>query len=175
MATNHVTLTFLDLSTAHLSPLTRKRMSNLDEIGTIYYPKGDYGWFVYVHDPSDFPDLNEELPADLRACLEYARANGMQWLMFDCDASEVDGLRTYQDDVGRDADPELLALARSYARHLSIKHGREIIGSVTSAGKIAVREKKSSGMFATISKKFAQAMVLQALPVIDMQAQAKAA
>lgn len=50
-----------------------------------------YGWWVYVVE--DDPD--NEVPTDLRMCMELARSVNCCWIMFDRDAASVDGLPTF--------------------------------------------------------------------------------
>lgn len=57
------------------------------------YPKGEYGFFVYLN-WNDFRD--EDLPEDLWNCLKLARSYNCDMICFDCDATEVDCLDTYE-------------------------------------------------------------------------------
>jgi hypothetical protein len=59
------------------------------------YPKGDFGYFVYVED-----DLPDDLPDDQRACYAFASEHQYDWIMFDCDASPVDSLACYDTEWG---------------------------------------------------------------------------
>ncbi len=87
----------LDLSTAHLSPVTRELMFN-DAADAIYYGKGDYGWFVHVPEKDhENRGIGEHCPHDLASCLVYAQEQGAQWIMFDCDAGYVTALEVFDD------------------------------------------------------------------------------
>lgn len=77
------------LSTAHITEDTCNRWLN-EEAGPAYR-KGEYGWFIYAH----WTESTSAMPVDLAACLEFARAKGCGWVMFDCDASSVEELPEY--------------------------------------------------------------------------------
>lgn len=79
----------LVLSTAHLTEDTCNRW--LSEEAGPAYPKGEFGWFVYAH----WSETVQPMPAELAACLAYAVAKGCEWVMFDCDASSVEGLQLF--------------------------------------------------------------------------------
>ena len=83
----------LVLSTAHITPDTCN--GYLRGRDAPCYPKGDYGYFVYVED-----DVPDDLPDDLRACYAFASEHQCDWIMFDCDASPVDGLACYDTEWG---------------------------------------------------------------------------
>jgi hypothetical protein len=77
----------LDCSTAHLSPIARAYIDTGDGIAS----PTPYGWFVYA---SEEPD--ESVPSDLAAIMTHARSLGAEYVNFDCDASEIDGLATFE-------------------------------------------------------------------------------
>ena len=77
---------FLDCSTAHLSPAARGYVDAGDGIAS----PTRYGWFVYA---SEEPD--ESVPSDLAAIMKYARSLGAEYVNFDCDASEIGDLPTF--------------------------------------------------------------------------------
>lgn len=86
---------FLDLSTGHLTPATRNL---LDSTGIDAWPvvggRMPYGYFIYAHDE----DCGEDpMPADLWSACVMARSLGCEYLLFDADAEEVEGLATYGD------------------------------------------------------------------------------
>ncbi len=87
----------LVLSTGHVSMETAELMDNNNISRVVLYNKGDYGWFVYIPDEGiDFDELEDgECPADLYRCMKYARDNGCDWLMFDCDTETIDELPVY--------------------------------------------------------------------------------
>lgn len=78
----------LVLSTGHLTPQTCNVY--LPSAPFSAFEKGDVGWFVYATD-----DPPEDLPADLRQCITYARQLGCAWLMFDCHYELIKGLPDY--------------------------------------------------------------------------------
>lgn len=82
---------FLIVSTAHVSEQTAKFLNNTpaDEWPISGGPFSTYGWFMYTHDP----ELNTI--EDLMPVFALARANGCNYVLFDCDASTVDQLPTF--------------------------------------------------------------------------------
>ena len=83
---------FLTLSTAHVTNETRLI---LDETSTKDWPVfgfgGVYGWVIYAHDEN-----LGEIPEDLWRVIEYARANGCDYVMFDADADMIEELPHYE-------------------------------------------------------------------------------
>ena len=77
------------LSTSHLQDYTCNVW--LQAAPFAAFPKGDYGWFVFV--PEDLTEVT--LPEDLRACCERACEHGCAWIMFDRDAPALDTLPVY--------------------------------------------------------------------------------
>ncbi len=89
----------LDTATAAIEPMLVLSTSHLtDATCNVFlpgydgpaWPKGPYGWFVYV------PEDDGELPDDLKACLALARQKGAFWVMFDRDEVDIDELPTYE-------------------------------------------------------------------------------
>ncbi len=76
------------LSTGHLTFDTCNRW--LKQADHAVFEKGDYGWFIYVIERGE-----DDMPADLGACMELARQLRCAWIMFDRDAPEVDQLPSY--------------------------------------------------------------------------------
>ena len=81
---------FLDVSSGHLSPetwawldsaLADARDPGNDNAALLAGGRTRYGWFVYA--PEDAP---EGFPTDLLAVLNTARAQGAEYVLFDCDA-----------------------------------------------------------------------------------------
>ena len=71
-------LNLLSLSTAHLTCATVGILEDdsLEDVSA--YPKGAYGFFVFVP-----PFVYEGAPEDLARIFEYAWAHDVDWLMFD--------------------------------------------------------------------------------------------
>jgi len=92
-------LTLLDLSTAHLTAVTRGLMSN-DAVDAIAYRKDEHGWFVYVPSKADGVEIGEHCPDDLAACIRYAQMHDADWIMFDCDAEVCGDLASFDDASG---------------------------------------------------------------------------
>lgn len=91
----------LVLSTAHLSQETWDRLKATDS--NAWGHSGnliDYGLFMYAHDerPTFTPEL--QCPDDVWAACVKARELGADYLKFDCDAEEVEGLATYEHRLG---------------------------------------------------------------------------
>lgn len=159
----------IDVSTAHLSPDTRQRLETSDIEGVLFYPKGPWGWFINVPSRKDGLIVGNEVPADLKDCIEFAQTHEKEWIMFDCDGAIVNELPTFESEevpVSTNHIP-LKQLAQAYARHLSVRYGLIVKATVTSTGKISVKDCLANGMYATVSAEFAQVMVMQCLPVID--------
>lgn len=82
----------LVLSTAHLEEKTCN--GYLAECPWAAFPKGDYGWFVYV--PEDAATTETvDVPLGLRSVMHFARMRGYQWVMYDRDAPEIPDLPIY--------------------------------------------------------------------------------
>lgn len=79
----------LVLSTAHVTEETATMLDRA-EANFVRYGKAEYGWFIPILD-----DPQPDMPADLQACVAYAKTHGCTWIMFDCDALTVDDLPTY--------------------------------------------------------------------------------
>lgn len=95
---------FLDLSTGHLTQATRDLLENHCGPSTIYdHPEGE-GWLVHVPEPDVMPP-EEEVPADLQACMAKARELGCDYILFDTAGPDCLGLEWF-DDEGADPAPE---------------------------------------------------------------------
>lgn len=88
----------LVLSTSHVTEATAKR---LNAQGLAASPAADaidgylcdwsiYGWLYYCH------DLDEATPAELLACADFARAQGCDFIRFDCDGPVLDALDSWE-------------------------------------------------------------------------------
>ena len=91
----------LNLSTTHLSADTCKdldawcRTIDLNRKAFSQSPTllgaTDYGWIIYCTEASVVEE-DATLPADMLACMKYAREQGCEFLLFDADAEEIDDL-----------------------------------------------------------------------------------
>ncbi len=83
----------LVLCTSHVTKATAELLDNsaAKDWPVIGGPYADYGWFIYVHDEND-----GKIPDDLWAVCQFANKNGFDNILFDCDASQVDGLPTWE-------------------------------------------------------------------------------
>src|SRR5262245_16149686 len=90
--------TFLDTSSGHLSPATWAWLNEQLSDGALRDPLNDaaaqvaggktrYGWLVYAPE-----GVAEGLPDDLTAILSKARAQGAEYVLFDCDAPPASDL-----------------------------------------------------------------------------------
>lgn len=86
---------FLDLSTGHLKPETRDQLDKGFAPGALYPHCEGYGWIMNVPDMIDEADKPGE---DMQACIDKARALRCDYILFDRDAPEIDGLPLYDDD-----------------------------------------------------------------------------
>jgi hypothetical protein len=82
----------LVLSTAHLTAQTIARLS-VDPIDKwpVFGGPLPFGFLVYAHEENGGAGAGE-IPADLFACCLFAHEKGLNYLMFDADAAEVEGL-----------------------------------------------------------------------------------
>ena len=89
----------LTLSTAHITENTATLLANNIKKDNPYlkniavYPKGDYGYFIYIIDEISENDVR--LPADLRACLKYALDLKCSMLCLDRDGDTMSDLKAY--------------------------------------------------------------------------------
>ena len=97
MQSQPTTFTMLDLSTAHLKPETRTLLTQDLVDGALIYPKGPWGCFVHVPTDDDGLTIGDELPADLKACIQYAQRHQQNWLMLDNDGTVASDLAVYGD------------------------------------------------------------------------------
>lgn len=52
-----------------------------------------YGWFIPTREAED-PD-RKQIPNEVLAAMQVGREQGCDYLLFDCDAGEVEGLPTF--------------------------------------------------------------------------------
>jgi len=79
----------LVLSTAHLTEETcNNHLHTTTAVSA--YEKMSYGWFVYAKH-----SLDRNLPEDLTACVHRAKDCNAEWIMFDRDGPELEGLPIY--------------------------------------------------------------------------------
>ena len=167
--TSTVEFKMLDVSTAHLSPQTRQRLETFDVEGVLFYPKGPWGWFVNVPTLEDGLVVGDEVPTDLKVCIQFAQSLEKEWIMFDCDGSIVQELPTFDDEVPSGTNHDVLQqLAQAFACHLNVRYGRNCSVTVTNNGKISVKENIEDGMYALVSAEFVQTIVMRHLPVIEI-------
>lgn len=94
----------LVISTKHVRKETGTMLDVSDASDVSGFPRfvGCYGWIVFVSEPGSV--ITEDGYPDLLACLEWARAQGYDWLRFDGDADTVDALPTYEWDDAETLD-----------------------------------------------------------------------
>lgn len=95
---------FLDLSNQHVTEATSfwlrqqglraaQVQQDCDPFPLITMGATPYGWFIYV--PTVEKLQEADVPTDLRSVLEYARAKGFRYLLFDRDAEPIEELPTF--------------------------------------------------------------------------------
>lgn len=92
---------FLDLSTAHVPQTVAAALDELFKHGPdperadwrywIVGCSNTYGWWIWAGQE----DGLDELPADLRACVDLAKQHDCDWILFDRDTTPIDDLPTY--------------------------------------------------------------------------------
>lgn len=83
----------LTLSTAHITSETADLLDNAENhIDLTIYPKGEYGWFIYISD-----DIEKvfNVPVDLKKCLVFANHHKCKWLCLDRDGNTTIALPMY--------------------------------------------------------------------------------
>ena len=87
---------FAVISTAHVSETTARRLDKTPpkEWPCLGGPYGEYGWFLYAHDENAgvWPDV---IPDELFTVMIWARKLGFDYVLFDCDADEVEDLPVF--------------------------------------------------------------------------------
>lgn len=79
---------FLTLSIGHVTPETTVLLDS-GEMPILGGTLSSYGWFFWA------PEERGELPEDLWAVCELARANGCQYVLMDCDGPKIKELPYY--------------------------------------------------------------------------------
>ena len=81
------------LSTSHVSEATAKLLDDTkaDEWPCVGGPYAYYGWFVYAHE-ENLGEGTDAIPDDLFSVMSWARKHQFKYILFDCDALEVEGL-----------------------------------------------------------------------------------
>lgn len=84
---------FIVLSTGHVTEKTAKLLDDVpvDEWPCLGGRYGQYGWFLYAHD-ENCGTGKDAIPDDLFAVMTWARKQGFEYLLLDCDGDEVEGL-----------------------------------------------------------------------------------
>jgi len=83
---------FITLSVGHVAQATETWLNNAARDQTNWVAVTPYGWFVYCDEESD-PDYG--FPSDLIAAFTYARAQGVEYIMFDSEADPIWALPFY--------------------------------------------------------------------------------
>lgn len=55
----------------------------------------EYGWMFYVGGPGDWDADGEGLGPGFAALVKLARANSLEWIRFDADGPEIEGIPTF--------------------------------------------------------------------------------
>ncbi len=95
MTTNDLDISkMLTLSTAHIKPSTTRYIDEAIDCGSLAaYRKDGYGWNIHCIDLEG--ELPEDLPEDLKACIDLARRNGCDILCLDGDGDPTNLLSMY--------------------------------------------------------------------------------
>ena len=83
---------FLDCSTAHLSPTSRRDLEARAASGEDLVATTPFGWFVWAEE-----HLRPDLPDDLAGIMIAARRLGAEYILFDRDAPQNDALPFFED------------------------------------------------------------------------------
>lgn len=86
----------LTISTEHITPETAEKLNkepDANNMSLCVYEKAEFGWFIHI--PEDMDDC-EQVPDDLRRCIEFADEQGCEWLCIDCDGETVDELPLHE-------------------------------------------------------------------------------
>lgn len=107
--------TFLDVSTAHLSPEARRWLSESATLNHAanYHGTGGgaalgtlgatlYGWFMHAPDLPETGGIDNGIPDDLHPVIRLAHSFGCHAILFDADGEIYDGLPVYDDETGED-------------------------------------------------------------------------
>jgi len=88
---------FLDISTDHLSKAAEETLENggIGDAILVVTPT-EHGYLVFAATDEDKTLAQSGVPQDLVDLLEFASRNGCDYIMFDNDASIVQGLPTFQ-------------------------------------------------------------------------------
>ena len=82
----------LTISMAHITEETDNELQhNPDKFEELFYYETGSEYIIWAMPHSTL----EDIPEDLKACLEFARQNDCQCLCLDCDGEEVPELPTY--------------------------------------------------------------------------------
>lgn len=92
----------LVLSTAHILPETREMLDETEEFPVVLIPR-EYGWLLNVPQADIETEddlkksLEDEIPADLLACITFAWKIGCEWLLLDSDGPVIAALTSYEE------------------------------------------------------------------------------
>lgn len=84
-------------TTAHLTEEDNQALF-YETTGLVVYEMGEYGWMVLARpvNPDASPDSVDRQHSDnLERLLQFARDRDCEWVRFDRDASEIEGLQTF--------------------------------------------------------------------------------
>lgn len=88
----------LTISTMHVTEETYGKLAAeadglfISNLNLPVYRKDDYGFFICAFDA----EFNDNLPDDLRTCLNYALKHDCSWLCLDCDGEIMADLQKYE-------------------------------------------------------------------------------
>lgn len=101
---------FLDISTAHLSPAARAWLSECatENHAVSYHGAGKgapigtlgatlYGWFMHAPALRGADSFDHGIPEDMHPIIDHAHQWGVHYILFDADGTVIKGLPTYDD------------------------------------------------------------------------------
>ncbi len=121
------------LSTGHLTGDTMNRLENTPYDSSTYPVAGGpipYGFFVYAHD--DQGEGPDAVPDDVWTCCEFARAQGCDYIRFDCDVDMIPDLPDHSSTHGVAGGPAAAAAPDA--------HPSPAIGAVAFVGEAWVND-----------------------------------
>lgn len=120
----------LDISTGHLSTLTRSWLSAAAAANRpISVAEREEGWVVSAT-WGDTESHDVQLPADLLHVLAVAHAHDVSYVMFDTDAPRQEGLPYYADGIGPERGTDFAGEDALNVEHVTLPGSGAYIGAI---------------------------------------------
>lgn len=81
-------------STSHLTQEDSQALFN-ESTDLVVYIMDEYGWMILAR-PLEKEQGEQNHSDNLEKLLEFARKNDCDWIRFDCDADEIEGMDTFE-------------------------------------------------------------------------------